>query len=623
MSDFLNKYPYTDFHELNLDWVIARVKKLTEDWLATHEEWLGVQQDWADTEQAWIDFKAYVENYLANLDVQDEIDNKINEMILNGTFETIIRPTVISQTTAATEAWLAAHITQPTTPAIDNTLTIAGAAADAKAAGDAIDLATQYRGDASGVTSYDALTDIGWYAVTYAQSSSITDKPTGTHEGVLINLDKVGGTGNVIGQWFVGAFTGEMYYRLLVNGVPYMPWIKYAMQDQLDNAVQLKSVSEATYSNMLGKISTPMFFAYGVGSTWTDKPSAASDGIFINFALGNNYALQMIIRTSTPFKIFKRVVNYSTYTSIDNWVSEIDGAINSLKDISLHYEQVNAADYNNQLAKVNKSICFGFTYSSTWTDKPCNDGILIIMRFISNYLIQICFNLANLNLYVRVVDNSGGIYIDWMLKQPEHGKAYYAIGDSITSGSYSENGQGYPVSNAEWSYPRRLGTEFGFTVHNLAVPGNKLADMITQAGSVGSDANLVTISGGTNDYLNDTPLGDISDAGSSTVYGALKTIVETVAANAPNARIVLISPFIIKYGTLATKWSLNYNHGSFDYEGLNTAFKDVAEYYNLDFLDGTHHGPTNILNIDDVQEDGIHPTKAFYSTIETFISQIF
>ncbi len=41
---FNNEYPYTDFHELNLSWVIARIKTLMdqvkdlEDWRAQHED---------------------------------------------------------------------------------------------------------------------------------------------------------------------------------------------------------------------------------------------------------------------------------------------------------------------------------------------------------------------------------------------------------------------------------------------------------------------------------------------------------------------------------------------------------------------------------------------------------
>ena len=40
---FNNEYPYTDFHELNLSWVITKIKilmdqvKNLEDWRATHE----------------------------------------------------------------------------------------------------------------------------------------------------------------------------------------------------------------------------------------------------------------------------------------------------------------------------------------------------------------------------------------------------------------------------------------------------------------------------------------------------------------------------------------------------------------------------------------------------------
>ena len=85
MSDFYNKYPYTDFHELNLDWVIERVKKLTEDWAAT-------SQEWDSTEQAWNDLHDYVMNYFNNLDVQDEINNKLDQMYANGQFDAILLP---------------------------------------------------------------------------------------------------------------------------------------------------------------------------------------------------------------------------------------------------------------------------------------------------------------------------------------------------------------------------------------------------------------------------------------------------------------------------------------------------------------------------------------------------
>ena len=42
---FNNEYPYTDFHELNLSWVITKVKELL-DRMRKIEEW---SQEWQDT----------------------------------------------------------------------------------------------------------------------------------------------------------------------------------------------------------------------------------------------------------------------------------------------------------------------------------------------------------------------------------------------------------------------------------------------------------------------------------------------------------------------------------------------------------------------------------------------
>lgn len=161
------KYPYTDFHELNLDWFLAEFKKLTTEWLA-------MQEGWADEQQAFQDLKDYVNYYFVNLDVQEEINNKLDGMALNGQLGSIMSPYVTAELPSVVAAqlapvvadqitavvagilptvvsnqlgtvappiiadWLTAHIDPGSGYAIDNTLTVQNAAADAKVAGDRI-----------------------------------------------------------------------------------------------------------------------------------------------------------------------------------------------------------------------------------------------------------------------------------------------------------------------------------------------------------------------------------------------------------------------------------------------------------------------------------------------------
>ncbi len=125
--------PGTNFHDLNLDWLLNQMKNCLAEWESTKEDWEDLKQDNAD-------FKAFVTNYFDNLDLSEEVSAKIDSMVEDGTLLELITHDEGDGSALSDVAgqWLSAHITQETGYVIDDSLTVEGAAADAKATGDAI-----------------------------------------------------------------------------------------------------------------------------------------------------------------------------------------------------------------------------------------------------------------------------------------------------------------------------------------------------------------------------------------------------------------------------------------------------------------------------------------------------
>ena len=113
------------------------------------------------------ELETYMNNYFNNLDVQNEINAKLDAMAQDGTLTALITPLVPD----IVATWLSEHIT-PTTPAIDNTLSVSGAGADAKVVGDLFKETIHLQTSID--TDLDDYTNVGYYlldtAVNYTHS---------------------------------------------------------------------------------------------------------------------------------------------------------------------------------------------------------------------------------------------------------------------------------------------------------------------------------------------------------------------------------------------------------------------------------------------------------------------
>lgn len=77
------KFPYTNFHEMNLTWIIETVKKLVD-------EWVEMQKDFNDFRGDFEELKKFVTDYFAKLEIDKEVRKILEEMKESGELSEII-----------------------------------------------------------------------------------------------------------------------------------------------------------------------------------------------------------------------------------------------------------------------------------------------------------------------------------------------------------------------------------------------------------------------------------------------------------------------------------------------------------------------------------------------------
>lgn len=198
-------------------------------------------------------------------------------------------------------------------------------------------------------------------------------------------------------------------------------------------------------------------------------------------------------------------------------------------------------------------------------------------------------------------------------------KKIACLGDSITEG-VNANGWQWHRYIDQWAKNNGIET----TVVNLGIGGTSvctssyvtdtLKPFVNRLETIPTDADIVTIFGGTNDWGNNATLGTIDDTGKETFYGAYKHILEWLAINRPNAKVMTMTPLKRYFRGGGTTWvnaqTTPNNKGNLLQDYVR-AVKEVSDLYAVPCVDLHNDSGLNpVLEIvrTKFMGDGLHPT---------------
>ena len=154
---------------------------------------------------------------------------------------------------------------------------------------------------------------------------------------------------------------------------------------------------------------------------------------------------------------------------------------------------------------------------------------------------------------------------------------------------------------------------------------NHVHDLVTSGNVLQTDADVIVILIGTNNWSNGTPIGTMESEGTSTIYGSWKGILDYISEH--TSAIVFICTPPQRYNTLDQSRPTNdigepLNSQNNTLAEYCSAYHVVADYYGMPCIDLNTSLGWNRINIDDYTDDGLHPNTKGRKALAKYICSV-
>ena len=349
----------------------------TVDYLnKTMEDVETLHGDVTNLHTAYEELQDYVNKYFSTLDVQEEINNKLDEMATSGELNNLIAPLLPD----LISDWLSKNITT-TSPVIDKTLTISGAGADAKVTGENFSLSLMSSYFVFSKSNLDDLNNAPDNKIGYFNLASSAEKPDNyplTESGVS-TLWTIKQYSSVLKTQFLIHSNGKIRTRQYTDS--WGEWVD-AYRDLIQSNYSVLSKNDLDdinnaptnsvgYFNVGGTVIKPENYPFEKGGTatlWTIKQKNA------------NLITQYFMHITGDLRIRQYTNTWSNWYEFNYDMLKSNYAVYSANDlVNINNAPVNSIGYFNVALSATKPENYPFEKSGTatlWTIKQKNSNLI-------------------------------------------------------------------------------------------------------------------------------------------------------------------------------------------------------------------------------------------------------